>query len=385
MTARVTITLDQLLNCEHDRTLLETMYRYGLEYTSEGLILGRYRVLSAGQLGPWSEGGLINPGVLPIPEGYGLMVRAEPNDATWVKDFRDSLATPIWCVLDQDMQLLHFHPLSNEGLPPNSRAEDWRLFQYGGELYSNHSLYWEIDEQLHCYPVISRVDLAAGRLELLHILNPPFPRTLEEKNWNVFVHHDGDRDRLLCIYRFKPYQLLEIDLNSGQTTPYMEPYPQNWAWHNKGDRFISSSTNLIIWDESHYITFVHDYLESDASNFRNRTYMQYAVLVSRQSLLPVSVIPHPLLMGGYEQGRHPGVHYTMALVRHHDQLLAFYGEGDSHTGVAIIDANRLDALFLAHRLPQETALIPDCNSISPSPLPPDHPSIQDDNSVAIAG
>lgn len=329
-----------------DRQLVQEMRSHVLEDRVEGLVLGRRRLLSAGQVGGPSEGGLINPGVLPGPEGYNLICRAEPDEQTWLGNWFDSLATPIWCILDRDLRLVEYVPLSYEMLPADTRAEDWRLFRYDGEIYSNHSFYMLLGDQLHCRPAISRVNLAKERMELLHILEPPFTPTLEEKNWSVFVHNG----RLLSIYSFKPYQLLEIDLEQGTTTAFIAPHEPNFSWYDKGRRFIANSTNPVRWDELNYVMFIHDYLEPGGLNERDRTYMQYAVLISRQSLLPVSVIAEPLLMGGSEDGRHKGVHYTMSLVCQNDYLMAFYGEGDSHTGVVKINALQLNELFASHQL-----------------------------------
>ena len=40
-------------------------------------------------------------------------------------------------------------------------------------------------------------------------------------------------------------------------------------------------------------------------------------------------------------GHKPGVLYVSSLVEHGGRILAFYGEGDAHTGVAIFDAAAL--------------------------------------------
>ena len=123
------------------------------------------------------------------------------------------------------------------------------------------------------------------------------------------------------IYSFQPYILLEIDLERGKTHKVLEA-DLTYQWYDKG-KFVGNSSNLISWDDEHYIMFVHDFLEPKHEQ-RNRAYMQYGTLISKKTLLPTHVIPRPLVMGGDEPGRHPGVHYTSALVNRDDSLYAFF-------------------------------------------------------------
>src|SRR5262249_13813318 len=170
------------------------------------------------------------------------------------------------------------------------------------------SLYLMKNSTLRCLPSISEIDIARQELNLQSILQPPFKPSIEEKNWGIFVHNNV----LLCIYSFRPYVILAIDLRRGIAEKFMEVKMLDYKWYRS--QFISNSTNPVSWDEDHYIMFIHDYLEPPRHAQRNRIYMQYAALISKTTLLPTSVIPKPLLIGGTGKGRHPGVHYTMSLV-----------------------------------------------------------------------
>jgi hypothetical protein len=318
----------------------------GLLAQPNGLIRGRDRILQAGQLGAHTACSLINPGALHRDGAFHLLCRGEPNDRTWLGYWADALATPVWCRFDDQLRLTSHCALRYVGLPPRQRAEDWRLFEYEGQLFTNHSVYLQNGPQLQCRPGISTIDLGRRQLVLRHILRPPFEPSTEEKNWAFFVH-DG---ALLCVYSFNPYIVLQLDVATGATAVVIEGRPVHYEWIGRGGRFVSNSTNPIVWSDDDYIMFIHDHIAPEWPEQRNRLYMQYAVLLSRTTLLPTGIVPTPLLIGGNEQGRHPGVHYTTSLVNGDDALYAFYGEGDTHSGVVVFDKMQLADLFASHRL-----------------------------------
>ena len=142
------------------------------------------------------------------------------------------------------------------------------------------------------------------------------------------------RGRLLCLYSVIPYILLKIDLQRGQTRTITAIDNLKIDLRQWSPGSLCNSTNPIVWDEDHYVTFIHFRFESINHRDRNRLYLQFGMLIDRQTLLPVSVISKPLATGGSETGRHTGVHYTMSLVAGDDVLYAFYGEGDMHCTAA---------------------------------------------------
>ncbi|WP_107668839.1 hypothetical protein [Cyanothece sp. BG0011] len=334
-------SLSQLnLQIDEDK-LYEQMKQLALCYTYPSLIRAKKTIITAGQLGTDSACSIINPGALYNNNEFHLLCRGEPHDTVWYGDFLAHQATPFWCVLNHDLTLKKSFPLTYPSLPPNSRPEDWRLFEYQGKLYSNHSVYQLIDSKnyiIRSRPGISEINLEKKTINLRCILEPPFKGFAEEKNWSFFVHEDS----LMCLYSFQPYLLLKIDIASGKTEKFLEAN-FDYPWYNKG-KFIGNSSNIISWDKDHYILFIHDFLDPKHEP-RNRTYLQYGVLISKQTLLPTNIIPKPLQMGGEEKGRHPGVHYTTALVNKEEGLYGFYGQGDSHIGVMIFNKDTLNKLF----------------------------------------
>ncbi len=274
-----------------------------------------------------------------------LLCRAEESDATWSGAFLDSRATPVWCTLNRDFSLRTATELTYDHVD-GCRPEDWRLFRHDGRLLTNHSLYSFKNGRPACRCAISQVDVQSGRIDQMLVLEPPLVNGPEEKNWAMFSQ-DG---RLYCIYSIDPYIVFEIRLDTGRTEIILsQDLPRNSRLHELG-AFISNSTNPIDWDSNHYISFVHCFFEDPSTGDRNRLYLQFGILIDRNTLAIRSVIPDPLVVGGAEDGRHPGVHYTMSLLTEGDHLFAFYGEGDMHTGVAIIKRRDLNDLFRQHVL-----------------------------------
>src|SRR5262245_17320562 len=172
------------------------------------LVRSQERIIEAGQLGTGTDGGVINPGALYQNNEFLLLCRGEQDDNTWAGDCFSSKATPIWCIFDRNLALKRYYHLHYDRLPLQVRPEDWRLFEYQGRLYTNHSLYLMKNSTLRCLPSVSEIDIVRQELNLQLILQPPFKPSIEEKNWGIFAHGNA----LLCIYSFRPYVILEIDL-----------------------------------------------------------------------------------------------------------------------------------------------------------------------------
>ncbi len=324
----------------------QRMKQLALCYNYPGLIRAKKPIIKAGQLGLESACSIINPGVLYKDNHFHLLCRGEPQETVWYGDFLADKPTPFWCTLNPDLSIKESFALRYLKLPPHSRAEDWRLFEYKDKLYSNHSVYQLLDHQqyrIRSRLGISEINLDKKTINLCCILEPPFTAFYEEKNWSFFVHQGA----LMCLYSFEPYILLKVHLESGKTEKFLEAN-LDYEWYDKG-KFIGNSSNIISWDENHYILFIHDFLDPKYEP-RNRTYLQYGILISKKTLLPTHIIPKPLQMGGEEKGRHPGVHYTTALVNKEDGLYTFYGQADSHIGVMIFNKDALAKLFGQHNI-----------------------------------
>lgn len=304
---------------------------------SGGLIKKRERLIDAGQFGCLSRGGVFNPGVIEIDGRLHLLCRAEASEATWKGAFRETRAAAFWCELNDDLTLRDFVAFSHHPVR-EQRPEDWRLFRYDGRIYTNHSVYSWDGDQMRCHVAVSEMDLERRHIGQGQTFTTSLPLRTQEKNWAMFSH----QGRLLCIYSIDPYIVLEIDLETGKTEIAVSGGSFEFTVSYRSGFGLFNSTNPIVWDDDHYLTFFHTYMRSNVPRDRNRLYLQYAMLIDRETLLPSAVTPEPVVTGGDEEGTHPGVHYTMSLAKYGDDLCAFYGEGDMHTGLLLIDRNKLN-------------------------------------------
>ncbi|MGK7887019.1 MAG: hypothetical protein AB4057_20620 [Crocosphaera sp.] len=345
-----------------DHETYDKMRQLTLSYSTEGLIKSQKCLIRSGQLGLDSACSIINPGVLYKDNQFLMLCRGEPDATVWFGDFLERQATPLWCTLDNNFNVKTNYALTYSEIPANSRPEDWRLFEYKGKIYTNHSIYTLLDREqwiIRSRPGIGEINLDKKTLELRCILEPPFEPSREEKNWSFFVHEGV----LMCIYSFNPYIILEVDLEKGTTHKILEEN-LSYQWYDK-KKFVGNSANVVSWDDEHYITFVHDFLEPKHEQ-RNRAYMQYGVLISKKTLLPTNIIPRPLVMGGDEPGRHPGVHYTSSLINREDGLYGFYGQGDTHIGLVVFNKSPLNQLFAQYPVySQNNTSLGVCRGIDP--------------------
>lgn len=303
---------------------------------TSALIRRRERLIGAGDLGDLSEGGVFNPGGLEIDGRVHLLCRAETSTATWNGAFRHTRAAAFWCTLDDKLRLREYTQLGQRP-GQQERPEDWRLFRHGGRLYSNHSVYsWDYGG-FRCHVAVSEVDLDRGLIGRGRTFRAALPPRIQEKNWAMFSHEG----RLLCVYSVDPYIVLEIGLETGVAETVVTGGSLALDVSVRSGYGLFNSTNPVIWDDDHYVMFFHTYMRSSVPGDRNRLYLQYAMLIDRSTLLPVAVTVEPVVAGGGEDGVHPGVHYTMSLMKRGGDLCAFYGEGDSHTGLVVIDGGAL--------------------------------------------
>ncbi|HVC19673.1 MAG TPA: hypothetical protein VNE16_06325 [Vicinamibacterales bacterium] len=269
------------------------------------------RLVSRGDL-PGSNGGIYNPGCLRLGHSIALLCRREI-------DFRATpLVFPELVLLDPDtLEVVGHRTLLKVGFELDERIEDFRCLTFEGMNLAVHSLVCPA----RIKPVISRVLSDA----LAH--DDPFdlPIALDpiEKNWVLFVH-DG---ALHCLYRLDP--LLIFVRQPDRSWGLVKEKHNGWA--DSVERTLSNSTNLIPFEEG-YLGFWHTQLAG--------RYVQGAFFLDRH--LDIRYRTGILLDGEcVKEPVKPGVLYVESLLEHNGQVLAFYGEGDAHTGVAIFDRAEL--------------------------------------------
>ncbi len=272
----------------------------------------RRRLLSRGDL-PGSNGGIYNPGALVAGNQILLLCRREVDYR-----FRNDLVFPELVTLDREsLELRDYRTLPKVGYPHDTRVEDFRCIEFDGMRLVVHSAVTPAKIK----PVLSRMfDDALQRFDDFDL---PIRPTRVEKNWVLFEH---DR-RLHCLYKLDPLTIFVREPGAGWTLVKEEDN----GWTGQLERGLSNSTNLIPFDGG-YLGFWH--------TIANDRYIQGAFLLGAD--LSIQYRTGTLLDGReVQEGFKPGVLYVSALIEDRGRVLAFYGEGDAHTGVAIFDREEL--------------------------------------------
>lgn len=278
--------------------------------------IGHRRILSRGDI-PGSDGGIYNPGAIRCGEHFLLLCRREI-------DYRFSRIVHAERVLldGQTLAMVDHCTLRGRGYPDDARIEDLRCMAFAGQLLAVHSLV----RPGQIRPMISRFD--ERDIEPWDHVDLPIDLAPVEKNWVLF-EHDG---ALHCLYRLDP---LTVFVREGEGSWRLLRREEN-GWAAVFENVLSNSTNLIPFMGG-YLGFWHSIID--------HRYVQGALLLDGS--LQIRYTTGVLLDGGrVRHGHKPGVIYVSALVRDGGHILAFYGEGDAHCSVAILDAPRLEAELL---------------------------------------
>ena len=278
----------------------------------------RRRLLERGDF-PGSDGGLYNPGAWLAGERIELLVRREI-------DYR---FTPIVhaerVTLDAaTLSVLNHRTLARRGFGDGVRIEDFRPLRFGGETLCVQTTV----EAGTIRPTLSRV--TDGEIVSLAALDLPLPLSRVEKNWVLF-EHDGE---LHCLYQLDPLTILV----RGARGRWRVRKRVHNGWADRFPGVLSNSANLVPFDGG-YLGFWHTRLEE--------RYVQGALLLDQRLDLAFAT---GILLDGRDAapGFKAGVLYVSSLVVHGGRVLAFYGEGDAHTGVATFDAAELARVLRRH-------------------------------------
>ncbi|MCX6954321.1 MAG: hypothetical protein NTV51_19390 [Verrucomicrobia bacterium] len=291
--------------------------------------------------------GVLNPGALAEGDRTLLLCRTERLPWAVMKTAETRFFTqspPLLLELDAANRVATATELTLHGRPDaeRSRAEDFRLFRFRGEIYSNHAVISNPPGPLAATPPrldamqtrlgLSRLDRAGRRLEWrgLPALDRPLARV--EKNWAMFA----DGERLFLLYSFSPYILLEakawpgLDFATIARATVAPPFG--------GDGLaLRNSLNPVDYDGRHWLHVVHKV-------YPNKQYCYFAVLIDRATLRPVRVSARPLARG-WASGA-AAILYACAAVVRPAEVLLFAGVDDCGTAVTAIPRARLDAEWI---------------------------------------
>ncbi len=293
--------------------------------------------------------GIYNPGSVFVNGATHLLVRAE--NAPWAVQKSSEIrffaaSAPLLLRLDEVRRITSAVPLALAGAPDPAghRAEDFRLFQFRGEIFSNHALI-SLPEgsagsdrpldvsQLQTRVGISRLDPVSPAFTWCGspTIDRPLDRT--EKNWAMFA----DVDRLLLIYSFAPYVVL-----TAEKWPELSfaPVLETEIAMPVGDPALAfrNSVNPVPYDDDHWLHIVHQV-------YPGKQYVFWAILIDRRSLRPVRASARPLARAWH--GCAASIIYVCSVIADPAGIRLFAGLDDSSTAVAAIPRARLDAEWIA--------------------------------------
>ncbi|WP_396627126.1 hypothetical protein, partial [Luteitalea sp.] len=300
------------------------------------------RLVGRGYLG--FDAGLLNPGALVHDGQLILVVRGERY--TWTKarvrpDLLLGGCQPVLLTLDGHLGITGATPCATPALgagASHSRAEDFRLFAFRGQLFSNHALVSIREgsarqttplhtESLRSSVMVSQLDVAQPALSPIGQPTLDRPTTDNEKNWAFFEH----RRELHLIYSFDPYHVLkatnwpslsfETVISAQVGSPFADRLP------------IRNSINPVDYSDAAYLHVIHRV-------YPEKQYVFWAVLLCRQTLRPLAISARPLVRAW--QSSPSAIIYVSSLVATAEEVLVFAGLDDSSTACWRIPRSRLD-------------------------------------------
>jgi hypothetical protein len=295
------------------------------------------------------KAGVLNPGA--IAEGDGVILLARGEHIPWAVSKRSMSDffrgwRPMLFELNKklDFALIKEAKFTNVKESDGIRLEDFRLFRYQNQLFSNHSKVTSLDEtspkdkpwdfeSMRIGVSISRVDVTTNKLTFLGTPTLDFPTTVAEKNWAMFEH----QKELYLIYSFNPFHLLKVSRwpQLDFVTVMRQPLK---LLHGDDQIKFRNSVNPVEYDQEHFLHVVHKV-------YLDKQYAFWAVLIEKNSLLPKMISARPLICGW--KSAPASIIYACSVIARENEILIFGGLHDSAMGFWKIARSKLDENWIA--------------------------------------
>lgn len=290
--------------------------------------------------------GVFNPSCAWDGEKALVIARAEHSEATWSGRFITEKATP--CLSEMRIEngepvFSYRHKPIKTGMPSPVRSEDWRLFTYKGETWTNFTTYFFLNDGWPQKDVKARTCLGkldGDRIRFINEMSIP-ECTDEEKNW-VFFEHEG---KLKFIYSIEPWRIFTCDDNG----EIQGEFKHDLSIKREVPKFLANSTNpVLVNTQTHgecYMLLYHYFIDplANAGGTRNRIYYQFILFFDKNTLMPLSHTYRPVLMGGLNtQGRHDNVLYASGAFQCGEDICVLSGEGDYYSRYDLLDLNKIE-------------------------------------------
>ena len=301
------------------------------------------RLTGRGSLG--FAAGVLNPGAIASKEGVVLLARGEHIPWALTKhslgDFLHG-CQPVRLELNDQLAVIRTGQLalSNAKAIEGTRLEDFRLFRFGGQLFSNHVLAVPTGEPpseqnpIRSETIRFRIGFSLineDKNELIFLGSPTLdmPLKFAEKNWACFEH----QKELFLIYSFNPYHLLRA--RHWPQLDFSTVIRHEVAFPDEGDKItFRNSVNPVEYDQHYFLHVIHKV-------YSGKQYAYWAVLIDKESLLPKKISACPLICGW--KSASAAITYVCSVVPRHDEILIFGGLNDSAMGFWRVSRFLLDA------------------------------------------
>jgi hypothetical protein len=298
------------------------------------------------------EGGLMNPGAVPLDAGILMLGKA--NERHWLQSAEAAYAEANWrsylkgvpmlLTLDGTLQLRSVTPVElGPDFPAERKAfEDFRMYRRDNRIWV-HGVQAEIeilpDKITYWRAVQWHAELDADRHVLTGFAYPQLdvPLAGAEKNWCYF----GRGADLFLLYSFSPFVLLRSTGGLRFETFIRRELPPSVGELGGFAARLSLGTNPMPYGEDHLFLMIHKF---DMVG-EERLYFHWAVLLDRETFLPRKISSVPLFVGGRARGLLPGIVYVMAAFEIQDEMFFSLCESDSHASCLKVPKRTLDELW----------------------------------------
>lgn len=296
------------------------------------------------------KGGVWNPGA--IEYNNEILLLAKGHYVSWwkakgkLKKFYLK-GDPVLLILNKENNLLQDTIALNTivGLPESSKSGDMRMFATNKNVLVNHTLAYlqehgDFMNQIKVSSALSEFDIEQKKISFIGEPILDFEVGSVEKNWMYLF----SKEKLYLLYSFHPYRILILeDENSLKFKTILHTIFEG-VLKDPGDfgTMVSFSTNPIDYNEQYWLLIIHQ-IEHRISG---RCYYHWAVLIDKETLLPVKISSKPLFSGMGARGRTPGVRYISSVVKNGDEILFFAGEGDIYTTIIKKKIKDIEAMLL---------------------------------------
>ncbi len=286
------------------------------------------RLISRGDL-PQSDGGIYNPGAWIDPhDGSTRFVARVESDYS----FRADVIRAERFTYTGTCHALPKHQRLPFGMDQDCRFEDLRPFVFQGDVLVAGVRWKPGIRPIICKPVLAHWNYPNGMTFLDEWTLPVHLREME-KNWVLFEA----AGRLYTVYSLSPLVIFRRTM-FGEWVPRVQDAND---WEAEVGSHIKNSTHLLSFHGG-YLGFWHYH--------RDRIYKTGAYWLNADLQLKArtGVIFDGAVVQPAPDIYKPGVFYVSSYVFSGDDILVFYGEGDSHSGVATLKQQALaDALGIA--------------------------------------